>query len=117
MHKEYINNFHQIGNSILSKANLKFKIELIDGDGCGVTKIGIFKNEIKKYEVKYAYNHLDYMLGVCVYNVLNDNTNYDKVLLPKDHKQGLNTYGYSVDEIERLVKDILDLEKTISNKT
>ncbi|PVY37261.1 hypothetical protein [Pontibacter virosus] len=116
MHKEYLDNFNQIGTPILKIVQLDIRTELIDGDGCGVTKIGLYKNGCKKYEIKYAYNHLDFNLGVSVFEVLHGKADYQRPLLPKHFSGGLNSYGYSESEIENLVKDICDLEKKISTK-
>lgn len=110
MHEQYIEHFKQIGGAILAKHRLGYSIELVNGAACGTTKIGIFRKNIKRYEIQYAYNHLDYDLGVRVYAVRDGHTNYQQVILPVDFQGGLNTYGYSAREIERMIGDIVKLE-------
>lgn len=86
----------------------------------GITEIAISVNENSfgqtnreqdyvSFLVQYAYNQLDYQEGVSFFSV-NAKTGQKTRLLPKENSDANDTYGYSKLEIERLIKDIKELE-------
>lgn len=120
IHNDYVQEFIKEGELILNQFDYQIKPNVINGSD-GLTSIDLISNRSNQVEyiVRFAYNRLDFNLGVIVYEALNGNVNLNRMLLPKVINSESDTYGYMVQnrthEIKRLINDICNQLMIISN--
>lgn len=118
IHQNYVDQFIQSGSKKLTEHGYIISPDIVDGLD-GVTSINLINQKCPELNkvVCFAYNRLDYNLGVIVYGAPNGQFNSNQMLLPKSINSDSDTYGYMgqnlSSEVERLINDICD--KLINN--
>ena len=120
IHTNYVQEFIKKGEVIINQLGYEIKPNIINGsDGLtSINLISIQNNEVD-YIIQFAYNRLDYNLGVIVYEALNGSVNSNQMLLPEKINSDSDTYGYMgqnmPNEVKRLINDICDKLINTSN--
>ena len=104
-HQEYVDYFIKVGKDKLYNAGYTIKVGVVKG-GNDTTSINLISiTPALNKVVEFAYNHLDYNLGVCVYGFKDGEVDLVHNLLPNE-----DVYGYMgetmLTEVERLITDI-----------
>lgn len=122
IHQNYVDIFIQSGTKKLREHGYLIRPDIVDGLD-GVTSINLINQKCPELNkvVRFAYNRLDYNLGVIVYGAPNGKLDSNQMLLPKTINTDSDTYSYMGEnlsfEVERLINDICNkLIKTSNSK-
>ncbi|MFN5416783.1 MAG: hypothetical protein ACK5B9_06970 [Flavobacteriia bacterium] len=122
IHNNYVQEFLKQGTTKMNQFGYLIKPEIINGPD-GLTSINLIArlDDSLKYIIQFAYNRLDYNLGVIVYEIASKNLNSKIMVLPKAINSDSDIYGYMGTnmprEVERLLDDICDKLINTSNSS
>jgi len=111
IHQNYVSHFIEVGTQQLFDFGYTIEADIIDGSD-GVTSINLISrtNPESNKVVRFAYNRLDYNLGVIVYGTRDGKIDFNQMLLPQIIQTADQTYGYMgqnmPNEVKRLIDDI-----------